>query len=243
MQSAAVVAKTEPVLDSVKPLDVLNYIATLNDLSFDDWKKEESSEGPALSYTDTESSECVDPARENCPEASAFKHSYSIQLSGKSSSKNSGDNKTSNLYAAIIQLAEQENPAPDYPEKDMYECQLLVMKFENNKWAQEFYGSMFKDEYTGGTRFAKSCKGFSLAWDVQDHPVFTRTRVVGPYAGGKYVSAKEFILFENGKYIYKVDSNESEDTLDEESQNATPDEINPEEAIPEEVNPNSETAN
>lgn len=190
-------------LTSLAPEDVLYSIGKAHDLNFDEFKKSTENNQPL--FFSIAPKVCIERNDNNeCTKSITYKNQYSIALSG--------ENAQSKIYAAIIEIAHLEYPRPhDYFEKDSFECELFVIHFENKNWVQDFYEQMIETNFSGGTRWAKSCAGFALSWDKKGRPIFTREVTDGPFIGGKFEKYIQIFLFENTKYVYKSEAQDDPD--------------------------------
>jgi hypothetical protein len=122
-----------------------------------------------------------------------------VQGSLELSVMTSGASPTGDRFAALIQLATQENPPAEFPETATYACHLLVLARTDSRWAKEsFDPKIYESTHSGGTRWAQECE-FTLSWD-DNRPVLSRKYTVGPYAGGVYVDGEEKIQWVDGRY-------------------------------------------
>jgi len=169
-----------------KPLDsrtVLRFALNKHGLDLSNWKEK----GEILSAIETED---------------ADHDGRTIHMNEAISIVNSGFSPDGNVYAALIEKANEAND-PDYfveMELNSYTCDLLVLRKAYGKWKVDFFGQVDESQYGGGSRGARSCgDGYRLAWK-NGRPAFVDKYITtGPYSGG-YSKAVMSIGWIDGKY-------------------------------------------
>lgn len=176
--------KNEPAIEfsDITTSNVLQYYLGINDEAADEWI---TSESGLVSRT---------------PETGFDFDNKPVTLLQSLGVVASGSRKIDAITRRVflIQYASMQ-PHADFPVSDSYSCGVLVGTVSRKGWQLENMDFFEESNYEGGTRWAKNCSGFKIAWQG-GFPVLRREKTVGPYAGGNYATILQTVHRTKTKY-------------------------------------------